>query len=37
MLEALTQLNRLCRAIAAAWLPPNQFFTRLSSRHPDDP
>ena len=37
MLEALTQLNRLCRAIAAARLPPNQFFTRLSSRHPDDP
>jgi len=37
MLEPLTQLNRLCRAIAAARLPPNQFFTRLSSRHPDDP
>jgi hypothetical protein len=37
MLEALTQFSRLCRAIAAARLPSNQFFTRLSSRHPDDP
>jgi hypothetical protein len=37
MLEALTQLSRLCRVIAAARVQPNQFSTRLSSRHPDDP
>src|ERR1035437_8570589 len=35
--EALTQLSRLCRAIAAARMRPNQFFTRLSSHHSDDP
>lgn len=29
MLEALTQLSRLCRVIAAAKKRPNQFFTRL--------
>src|SRR5450759_4886502 len=37
MLEALTQLSRLCRVIAAARMKPNQFSTRLSSHHPDDP
>jgi hypothetical protein len=37
MLEALTQLSWLWRVIAAARMRPNQFFTRLSSRHPDDP
>jgi hypothetical protein len=37
MLEALTQLSRLCRVIAAARKQPNQFSTRLSSHHPDDP
>ena len=37
MLEALTQLSRLCRVIAAARMQPNQFSTRLSSRHRDDP
>jgi hypothetical protein len=37
MLEALTELSRLCRVIAAAPMRPNQFFIRLSSRHPDDP
>ena len=37
MLEALTQLSRVCRVIAAARIRPNQFFTRLSSYHPDDP
>ena len=37
MLEALTQLSRLCRVIAAARTRPNQFFTRLSSCHSDDP
>jgi len=37
MLEALAQLSRLCRVIAAARMRPNQFFTRLSSHHPDDP
>jgi hypothetical protein len=37
MLEALTQLSRLCRVIAAARMRPNQFFTRLSSCPPDDP
>jgi hypothetical protein len=37
MLEALTQLSRLCRVTAAARIRPNQFFTRLSSHHPDDP
>jgi hypothetical protein len=37
MLEALTQLSRLCRVIAAARMRPNQFLTRLSSYHSDDP
>jgi hypothetical protein len=37
MLEALTQLSRLCRVIAAARTRPNQFSARLSSHHPDDP
>jgi hypothetical protein len=37
MLEVLTQLSRLCHVIAAARIRPNQFFTRLSSHHPDDP
>jgi hypothetical protein len=37
MLEALTQLSRLCRVIAAARMQPIQFSTRLSSWHPDDP
>jgi hypothetical protein len=37
MLEALTQLSRLCRVIAAARMQPNQFSTRLSSRPRDDP
>jgi hypothetical protein len=37
MLEALTQLSRLCRVIAAARMQPNQFSTRLSPRHRDDP
>jgi hypothetical protein len=37
MLEALTQLSQLCRVIAAARTRPNQFFTRLSSYHSDDP
>jgi hypothetical protein len=37
MLEALTQLSRLCRVIAAARMRSTQFSTRLSSRHPDDP
>ena len=37
MLEALTQLSRLCRVIAAARRQPNQFSTRFSSHHPDDP
>ncbi|HTG51640.1 MAG TPA: hypothetical protein VMA33_02175, partial [Candidatus Tectomicrobia bacterium] len=37
MLEASTQLSRVCRVIAAARIRPNQFFTRLSSYHPDDP
>ena len=37
MLEALTQLSRLCLVIAAARMRPNQFSTRLSSHHPDDP
>jgi hypothetical protein len=37
MLEALTQFSRLCRVIAAARMRPNQFSTRLSSHHPDDP
>ena len=36
MLEALTQLSRLCRVIAAARMRHNQFFTRLSSCPPDD-
>lgn len=37
MFEALTQFSRLCRVIAAARIRHNQFFTRLSSHHPDDP
>ena len=37
MLEALTQLSRLCRVIAADRMRPNQFLTRLSSSHSDDP
>jgi hypothetical protein len=37
MLEALTQLSRLCRVIAAARTQPKQFCTRLSSCPPDDP
>ena len=37
MLEALTQLSRLCCVIAAARMQPNQFSTRLSSHHSDDP
>jgi len=36
-LEALTQLSRLCRVIAADRMRPNQFLTRLSSSHSDDP
>ena len=36
-LGALTQLNRLCRVIAASRVRPNQFFSRLSSYHSDDP
>jgi hypothetical protein len=37
MLEALTQLSRLCRVIAAARVRSTQFSTRLSSRYQDDP
>ena len=37
MLEGLTELSRLCRVIAAARMQPNQFSTRLSSNHSDDP
>jgi hypothetical protein len=37
MLEALTELSRVCRVIAAARMRHNQFFTRLSSCPPDDP
>jgi hypothetical protein len=37
MLEALTQLSRLCRVITAARVRSTQFPARLSSRHPDDP
>jgi hypothetical protein len=37
MLAALTQFSQLCHVIAAARPQPNQFFTRLSSHHPDDP
>lgn len=37
MLKALRQLSRLCCVIAAARMRPNQFLTRLSSCHPDDP
>jgi len=37
MLEALTQLSRLCRVIAAARMQPNQFSARLSPGHRDDP
>jgi len=36
-LEALTQLSRLGRVVAAARMRPNQFFTRFSSYNPDDP
>jgi hypothetical protein len=36
-LDALTQFSRLCCVIAAARVRPNQFFTRFSSYHPDDP
>jgi len=36
MLEALAQLSRLCRVIAAARVRSTRFSTRLSSRHPDD-
>ena len=35
--QALRQLSRFCRVIAAARIRPNQFSTRLSSHHPDDP
>ena len=37
MLEALTQLSRLCCVVAAVRMQPNQFSTRLSSHHSDDP
>jgi hypothetical protein len=37
MFQPLRQLSRLCRVIAAARMRPNQFSTRLSSHHPDDP
>jgi hypothetical protein len=37
MLEALTQLSRLCRVIAADRMRPKQFLTRLSSSRSDDP
>ena len=37
MLEALTELSRLCRVIAAARVRSTQFSTRLSSYHSDDP
>ena len=37
MLEALTQLSRLCRVVAAVRMQHNQFSTRLSSHHSDDP
>ncbi len=37
LLEALTQLSRLYRVIAAARVRSTQFSTRLSSHHPDDP
>ena len=37
MLEALTQLSRLCRVVAAVRMQPNQFSTRLSSHHSNDP
>jgi hypothetical protein len=33
----LTQLSRLCRVVAAVRMQPNQFSTRLSSHHSDDP
>ncbi len=36
-LQALTELSRLCRVIAAARMRPNQFFSRLSIYHSDDP
>jgi hypothetical protein len=35
MLEALTELSRLCRVIAAARVRSTQFPTRVSSRHLD--
>jgi hypothetical protein len=37
MLEALTQLSRLCRVVVAVRMQPNQFSTRLSSHHSNDP
>ena len=37
ILEALMQFNRLSRVIAIARTRPNQFFTRLSSCHSNDP
>jgi hypothetical protein len=37
LLEAFTQLSRLCRVIAAARVRSTRFSTRLSSRNPDDP
>ena len=37
MLEALMQLSRLCRVDAAIRMQSNQFSTRLSSHHSDDP
>jgi hypothetical protein len=37
MLEALTQLSRLCRVIVAAKRQPHQFSARLSPRPRDDP
>jgi hypothetical protein len=33
----LMQFNRLSRVIAIARTRPNQFFTRLSSCHSNDP
>jgi hypothetical protein len=37
MLKALMQLSRLCRVDAAVRMQSNQFSTRLSSHHSDDP
>ena len=36
MLEALTELSRVCRVITVARMRSTHFSTRLSSRHPDD-